>query len=82
MVEKYCLLALTETITAAFSSGPSKIIPLKTARTHIHTVAHLFRSEHELAIVHEYVYLRLSEQLVEIGKMLSGWIVSQTHKEP
>ena len=82
MVEKYCLELLALTIIAAFSRGVEKISALKEARVRTHIIAHLLRTEHDLGILTADKYLRLSAQLVEIGKMLSGWIVSQTHKEP
>jgi len=71
-----------ETITAAFSVRAIKISTLKTARVYSHIIAHLIRTEHELGIFTEHIYLRLSALVVEIGKMLSGWINYQTQKEP
>lgn len=47
----------------------------------------LIRTEHELGIIDERTYIRLSEQLVNISKDLNGWITdtirrSETQKRP
>ncbi|MDP3661559.1 MAG: four helix bundle protein [bacterium] len=80
-VEKYTLELLATAIAASLTSGREKIPLLKKARIQVHQVIHLIRTEYELGIVMEKIYLRLSAQLVEIAKMLNGWITYETNKE-
>lgn len=80
-VEKCCLELLAVTIVATFSQGKDKLVSLETARVRSQILIHLLRTEHELDILNEKTYMHLSHQLVEIGKMLNGWITYQTQKE-
>ena len=81
-VEKYALELLATTIAASLTSRKEKIPILKGGRIQVHQVIHLIRTEHELGTSTEKIYLRLSSQLVEIAKMLNGWITYETRKEP
>lgn len=66
------LLALA--VESAFSKSHQKLPILERLRVRIEVLKHLVRTEHELCIIQERVYLRLSEQLVEVSKMTNGWI--------
>lgn len=62
------------TIEAMFGQRQEKIVPLKLARIETEILKNLVRSEHELGIIDERTYMRVSAVLVEISKMISGWI--------
>ncbi len=79
--EKCCLELFAATIAAAFDRGQSKIASLKTARIRSQVLSNLLRTEYELSITTEKTYLHLSSHMVEIGKMLNGWITYETQKE-
>lgn len=81
-IEKYCLKLLSLAVIASFLHEKEKLVVLKDARVHSHILAQFFRTEYELDIITEKIYLRLSAHLVEIGKMLSGWITYETQKGP
>lgn len=80
-IEKYCVELFSVTIAAAFDRGQSKLASLKVARIRSQVLANLLRTEYELGIIKEKIYLHLSAQLVEVAKMLNGWITYQTQKE-
>jgi predicted small metal-binding protein len=61
-------------VEAAFSKKELKARALEVARIENEIMKHLIRNEHELEIINEKTYLRLSAHLVEISKMISGWI--------
>ncbi len=80
-IERYSLELLTITVAASFTSGKEKIPLLKKARIQVHLITHLIRTEYELGVFREEMYLKFSTLLVEIGKMFSGWITYETQKE-
>ena len=72
--ESLCVEILSLAIEAAFKPKYLKKSILETLRVKIEVMKHIVRSEHELNIVDEKTYLRISKQLVEISKMTGGWI--------
>lgn len=84
-IEKECLTLLKHSIKATLTNKRDvrKIEFISATRTLQQTLANLIRTEFELKILAEKQYLYLSSQTVEIGRMLSGWFISQTQqKEP
>ncbi|MDO8564553.1 MAG: four helix bundle protein [bacterium] len=73
-IEAQCLHALELAIEAAFKPTTQKLGDLKNLRVRAEVLKHLVRTEHELQIIDDKTYLRISEQLVEISKMTNGWI--------
>ncbi len=80
-LEKNCLELFAGTITAAFTRGKNKLGSLEAARVRSQVLTNLLRTEYELGVIKEKAYLHLSSSLVEISKMLNGWIAYQTQKE-
>jgi len=81
-VEKLCLDSLALTLESAFRPPIAKKVTLEMLRIKISVLKNILRTEYELGIINEKIYLRISEQLVEISKMTNGWIKSLTHKGP
>lgn len=79
-IEKRTVDLLTLAVTAAFQSHQTKRPTLETLRVRTDVLKHLVRSEHELGVIHEDAYLRLSEQLIEISKQTNLWLASLTQK--
>ncbi len=67
-------------IEARFKVADDKLGVLEIARVKNEVLKDALRTEHELNIIHEKEYIRLVEQVVEISKMLSGWIKYITEK--
>jgi len=61
-------------VEAAFNRKDTKMKTLEVARVHAEVLKHLIRTEHELNVIDEKIYLRLAKDLVEISKMINGWI--------
>lgn len=80
-VEEICLDILRLSIDAAFRLRQTKSPVLELLRVKISVLKNLVRTEQELEIINDKTYLRISEQLVEISKMLGGWIKFLTQKE-
>ena len=80
VIEKLCLELLAITIAAAFKRGRDKLSSLESARVYSQVLVNIIRTEYELGIIKDKMHLYLSAQLVEIGKMLNGWITYQTQK--
>ncbi len=73
-IEEGCLKLLSLLVEAAFTRKDAKMKTLEVARVHAEVLKHLIRIEHELSVIDEKVYLRLAKDLVEISKMINGWI--------
>ena len=73
-IEGASLKLLALLIEAAFMRKESKLKILEIVRIHTEVLKHLIRSEHELGISDEKTYIRISKDLIEISKMISGWI--------
>ena len=67
-------------VEAAFRSPQTKTSPLEILRVKISVLKNLIRTEQELGIISEKIYLQLAKQTVEISKMTSGWLKSLTQK--
>jgi len=81
-LESLILNSLALTIDASLQKQKQKITPLQELRRKIAVIKHLVRSECELKIIEEKIYLDLQRQLQEISKMASGWEKYVTEKEP
>ena len=73
-IEESCLKLLAMLVEAAFNRKDTKMKTLEVARVHAEVLKHLIRTEHELNVIDEKIYLRLAKDLVEISKMINGWI--------
>ncbi|MDD5318193.1 MAG: four helix bundle protein, partial [Candidatus Pacebacteria bacterium] len=80
-VEDTCIEMLSLSIEAAFKSKLQKKTVLEFLRVRTEVLKHLVRTENEIHILDLKTYLRLSEQIVEISKMINGWITYITQKE-
>lgn len=74
-VENHSLQLMTILIEAAFAARHEKLRILETARVCAEVMKNIIRTEHELGMLDQKSYLRLSKDAVEISKMLNGWIV-------
>jgi len=81
-IEKQSLVCLVLAIEAAFRSKQEKRAVLEELRLQVEVLKHLIRTEHELSVISEKIYLRLSGQLVEISKMTNGWLTYATQVAP
>jgi hypothetical protein len=83
-IEKQSIFCLSLAVESAFKPKHLKQNTLEYLRVQIEILKHLVRTEHELGIIPEKTYIRISEQLVEISKMTAGWLahVLKTQKEP
>ncbi|MCX6719373.1 MAG: hypothetical protein NTZ38_03305 [Candidatus Taylorbacteria bacterium] len=57
-----------------------KLKPLETSRVIVSLIQHLIRTENELGIIEEKIYLRISNDLVEISKQINGWITDALNR--
>jgi hypothetical protein len=73
-IEHEALRVLASLTEAAFTRRDQKLRPLELARIRSSILQHMIRSESELEILDKRTYLRLSEQLVDLSKEISGWI--------
>ena len=74
LIETQCVEILALAVETAFKPKSQKLSTLESLRIKVEILKHLIRTEHELEIIDIEIYLRLSEQLVEISKMTNGWI--------
>jgi hypothetical protein len=82
-IEKEFLKTFSFLINASLESKSEKIILLKKARIQIETLKQLIRTEYELKIISEKIYLQIESKLQEISKMINGWLkYSQTQNPP
>jgi hypothetical protein len=70
------LLDATEAIYAASYSPKSRIENLEKARIQFQMVIFLFRIARRQSFISEGAYEKIAAELVEIGKMVSGWLKS------
>lgn len=68
-------------IESAFKSMQTKKNSLEILRVKTEILKHLIRTEKELVLIEEKTYLRLEEELIEISKMINGWITFVMQKE-
>jgi hypothetical protein len=80
-IEKQSIVCLTLAVESAFKPKSAKTSSLEHLRLQVEILKHLIRTEHELSIIPEKIYIRLSEQLVEISKMTTGWLLYATQTQ-
>jgi len=80
VLEATCLAMLTLTIEATFTHSIAKKPMLEKLRLKAEVGKQLVRTEQELEIITESVYLELGKELVEISKMTTKWIQSLVSK--
>lgn len=73
---------LSLAIEAAFKPKDRKLPVLEMLRIKTEVLKNLIRAEEEIGIIELKTYVRISEQAVEISKMVNGWIAFITQKEP
>lgn len=72
------ILELLESITrASFAKLNFKSSDLQTASIKLDFLKILVRLSYELRVIDQKKYLTMEEKLIEIGKMLGGWIKSE-----
>ena len=76
VLETVCLTTLTLSIEASFTPGLAKKPTLEKLRLKAEIGKQLVRTEQELGIITDAVYLELGSELVEISKMTTRWIQS------
>ncbi len=79
-LETKILQSLELAITASYTTPANKKIYLEKLRTTIDVCQHLLRTEYELGVFNEKVYIRITGFLIEISKQTSGWIKSMDTK--
>lgn len=79
-IEELALQLFDEIIHASLVSKDEKVVPLKKSRIMIEKLKHLVRMEHEMNIIDEKKYIRISGGLVEISKMTTGWLKNVLQK--
>lgn len=77
-IENGTLKLLALLVEAAFTRKDLKTRIIETARVQGEILKHLVRTENELMVIDERTYLRISKSLVEISKMINGWVVYTT----
>jgi hypothetical protein len=80
-IEDCNLLLLEEILSAALKKGLEKIPHLQHARLIVEKIKHLVRIEYDLRIISEKSYIEIAEPLVEISKMIHGWIIYNAEKQ-
>lgn len=73
-IENVCLELFENTIAATFQQKYLKEGFLKNARTKIEVLKHLIRTSYELRIIRDEKYFQISSEIIEISKMINGWI--------
>ncbi len=79
-LEATTLAVMMLAIEAAFIRGIAKKPMLEKLRIKVELGKQLVRTEHELEIITQAVYLELGKELVEISKMTTRWIQSLIQK--
>ncbi len=79
-IENLCIEILYLSIEAAFKPRSLKRIVLENLRVKIGVLKNLMRTEWELEIIDEKTYIRIAEEIVEISKMATGWLLYITQK--
>lgn len=75
-LERIALLTLSDITTASLSPKLQKQVPLNRARTSLEVLKHLVRTEYELKIIDQKIYLHTEGLLIETSKQLNGWLKS------
>lgn len=73
-IESVCLDALMNSIEAALLPRQRKVVTLEMLKIKIELLKQLVRIAHELHIIEQKRYIALSTNLVEVSKMVSGWL--------
>jgi len=73
-IEQLCLDSLTLAIESALSKKECKKALLERLRIRAETMKNLIRLENELKIIKDKRYFMLSGELLEISKMVNGWL--------
>lgn len=79
-IEHKIIEILSLAIESAFKAKNLKQNILEKMRVDIEILKHLVRTENELGIIDMKTYIRISEQIIKISKMTSGWINYITQK--
>lgn len=82
IIENLCIEILSLAIEAALKPAGLKLSILEILRIKIGVFQNLIRTENELGIIDDKIYVRISAQIVEISKMTNGWINFVLGKEP
>ena len=73
-IENTCLVLFENIISAAISQKQDKIQFVKNSQKQIEIIKRLIRITYELGIIKDKNYFKISEEAVEISKMINGWI--------
>jgi four helix bundle protein len=73
-LEINCLSVLENIISAENEIEPTKLMFLRAAHTKIEVLKVLLRLAEEKRVIATKDYLKLQENIQEIGKMLGGWM--------
>ncbi|OHA18086.1 MAG: hypothetical protein A2836_01700 [Candidatus Taylorbacteria bacterium RIFCSPHIGHO2_01_FULL_45_63] len=80
LFETICLTLMILAIESTFTRGVAKKPMLEKLRVKTEIAKQLLRTEYELSIITDTLYLDYVSQLVEISKMTTGWIQSLPQK--
>lgn len=75
-IDSLFLEVIEQTIRASISDKVEKMIALKKASVALDLVKFFLQIAWELKNLENKEYIRISEKLAEIGRMLGGWIKS------
>jgi hypothetical protein len=81
-IEAHVLELFDNIIAGSFVGSHKKLPYLEQARLVTEKIKHLVRTEYEMQIIPEKSYINSAEQLVEISKMINGWISYIQTKPP
>ena len=73
-IEQIALETMNNIIRAALSPKNHKLPFLESARLSLEVLKHLVRTEYEMNIIAEKVYIRIEYHIIETSKMTNGWI--------
>lgn len=77
-IEQVILELLQSISQASFSQSEEKIKTLQEASSKVDFLKILFRLCYELKIIDQKKYFLLEQNLVEIGRMIGGWLKTST----
>lgn len=80
--EQCCLELFELIVTAIFEEKQNKLTNLNSARIKTEVLKRLVRNMHELGIIEREAYFQLENELIEISKMINGWIRYLTIQTP
>ncbi|MEK7193345.1 MAG: four helix bundle protein [Patescibacteria group bacterium] len=80
-IEQLCLDILELSISAALEIKEKKSFLLSNARIKNEVLKRLLRNARELSIIHERQYINIEKELIEISKMINGWLKFLNNKE-